>query len=119
MIEQNSFGDVEFAGDVEGNEKWDIYGPFDISYKAKGDRRACLPDDWAEEVDGMAMRRGIKLENYQHRVYTLPGGTSDTCGWQGLGFVDCSFVCRAWINTCSRVEVFAHELGILVCSNYF
>lgn len=111
MFEQNSFGSIEFAGDIEGNEQWDIYGPFKISYKAKTSKTKCLPDDWANEVDGIAIAQGIKLENYQHRVYSLPSGTSSTCGWEGLGYVGCDLMCRAWINSCDRVEVYVHELG--------
>lgn len=55
--------------------------------------------------------QGIKLENYQHRVYVLPHAISSTCGWEGLGNVGCGVACRAWIVSCERVEVYAHELG--------
>jgi hypothetical protein len=35
LIEMNSFGTVEFAGDIEGDGNWDIFGPYTLDMKSK------------------------------------------------------------------------------------
>jgi hypothetical protein len=89
MFESNSFGKVEFAGDIEGNNEWDIFGPFTIPWKLKdhSGNEGCQPAVWADMADHVAREAGfannilliligVRFENYQHRVYVLPSATS-------------------------------------------
>jgi len=43
LIELNSYGKVEFAGDIEGDGQWDIFGPYNIDTKSMREReRECV-----------------------------------------------------------------------------
>eukprot|EP01114_Cavostelium_apophysatum_P002750 TRINITY_DN12439_c0_g1_i1.p1 TRINITY_DN12439_c0_g1~~TRINITY_DN12439_c0_g1_i1.p1 ORF type:complete len:334 (-),score=62.99 TRINITY_DN12439_c0_g1_i1:132-1133(-) len=110
LYETNSYGKVEFVGDIRGQDSWDIFGPYEIDFN-NGDRKTCAPDEWAQKADVEATKAGVYLPNYQHRVYAIPRATDKYCKWEGLGWVGCGLYCRAWVNTCDRMEVFVHELG--------
>lgn len=110
MFESSSFAQVEFAGDIEGNVQWDIFGPFTIDFEIS--KKTCDASSWADMADDLAAQNGVYFPNYQHRVYVLPEQSQKPCHWEGLGWVGCSSIlCRAWVNTCQRMEVFVHELG--------
>jgi hypothetical protein len=105
LYELNSFGQVEFAGDIEGSNQWDIFGPFKINYNLD-DKQNCEPEVWAGMADELAtlsglslliatsLREGVQLRNYQHRVYAIPRKTDDWCRWEGLGYMGCGLFCR-------------------------
>ncbi len=60
MFESNSFGKVEFAGDIKGNQEWDIFGPFTIPWSIKDNSGAdgCNAGLWAEMADDAARQAG-------------------------------------------------------------
>ena len=55
MIE--SWKQVEFVGNVEGKEQWDIFVPYDLDWDMD-DHKSCEPDTWALLADQAAMNNG-------------------------------------------------------------
>ena len=62
----NSYGTVEFAGDIEGNNEWDVFGPFTLDYSVTDKKSKCLPDNWAEQADEMAEASGRYVTYNNH-----------------------------------------------------
>jgi hypothetical protein len=57
LYEQNAWGNVEFTGDVEGNNEWDVFGPYKIDAKLNSDS-GCASADWANKAENLATQDG-------------------------------------------------------------
>ncbi len=74
----------------------------------------CNETIWATKADNAAVALGVKLGQYQHRMYLLPEETQ--CPWDGLAELQCGDECKAWVRAnfflpCGYPDLIAHELG--------
>jgi hypothetical protein len=99
--QDNSFGQVSFAGQV--------VGPYTINYTST----SADYYGWASAADSKASAAGVNLNNYTHKVYVVPQSSDPSmAGWAGLGTIGGS-PSQAWIfgPYFAYVKVIAHELG--------
>ena len=96
MYRVASFGSVSFSGNV--------VGPYTINVSSSD---ACDTAAWANLADAAARAGGDDPAEYARRVYVMP---SNRCPAAGIGQVGVT-PSRAWIFTCDRPRVYAHELG--------
>jgi M6 family metalloprotease-like protein len=99
--QDNSFGLVNFAGQV--------VGPYTINYTST----SADYYGWASAADAKASAAGVNLNNYSHKVYIVPQSSDPSmAGWAGLGTIGGS-PSQAWIfgPYWAYVKVIAHELG--------
>ncbi|PRP77646.1 carbonate dehydratase [Planoprotostelium fungivorum] len=110
IFEVQSFSSVAFINDIEGDGGYDKYGPYTIPFSISD---KCDPFAWSKSVQSIAKDNGVKISNYGYHMLILPPSVEQLCGWQGLGIIgpNCGGACLTWINTCSRPEVYLHELG--------
>ena len=108
QFEASSWGQLLFQRDPDGDGKADVFGPFDIEAKVS---QNCDYYRWAADAEAAAEAAGIKLEQYQHRVFVLPDAYAlKRCGWEGIGNLACGDHCRAWIAGTGS-GLYTHELG--------
>lgn len=92
---QSSFGQTWFKGQT--------FGWFTIAMS----KTACDPYQLANLADAKAAQAGVKLGDYQRRVYMFP---ANACQWLGLGVVGGNNT-QAWANGAMTLQVVGHELG--------
>ena len=108
QFEASSKGQLLFQRDPDGDGKADVFGPFDIEANVS---KSCDYYRWAADAEAAAEAAGIKLEQYQHRVFVLPDAYAlKRCGWEGIGNLACGDNCRAWVAGTGS-GLYSHELG--------
>ena len=76
-------------------------------------QNGCPVYDYAAAADAAASAAGANLNQYQHRVYIIPGGSVSDCDWLALGVLGSygsNSMLRSW-STIIDTSALAHELG--------
>ncbi|MFO1434011.1 MAG: hypothetical protein U1F76_28620 [Candidatus Competibacteraceae bacterium] len=108
---QNSFGQLNFVADSNGDNAPDVFGPFLINY-SYNPSTVCDYFNWTLAAEAAAQNAGIDLSPYRHRIIVLPSWRDlPSCSWSGRATVGCGSWCRSWITEAESPMVFAHELG--------
>ncbi len=110
---QNSFGQIDFVADGNGDGPPDVFGPFLIN-DSYSPTNACNYSNWALAAEAAAQSANINLSIYQHRIFVLPPpSTIPSCQWAGSADTGCAsgYPCRLWIIEAMEPMVYVHELG--------
>lgn len=96
MYRESSLGQVSFTGTVAG--------PYTISVSSTD---PCDTLVWANAADAAATAGGYDTSMYARKVYVMPSNSCPAAGIAEFGVTPS----RAWVFTCDRPRVYAHELG--------